>query len=70
MAPVKIHGSPLSTCTQAIMVVAKEIGVQYEIVPVNFAIAEHKSPEFLKLQPFGQVPVLVSAIDLIDMTTC
>jgi glutathione S-transferase len=35
----------------------EELGAPYELKTVNFAIAEHKSPEFLERQPFGQVPV-------------
>ncbi len=34
------------------------IGAQVEIVPVTLKKGEHKSPEFLKLNSFGQLPVL------------
>jgi glutathione S-transferase len=34
--------------------------VLYEFVHVDGAGGEHKSEEFLKKQPFGNVPVLVS----------
>lgn len=34
------------------------IGAQVEIVPVALKKGEHKSPEFLKLNSFGQLPVL------------
>ena len=57
---VKIHGMKQSTCTQRVSTVLKELGVAYEIVPINFAAGEHKSEAYIKnLQPFGQVPVLV-----------
>jgi len=53
-----IHGSSLSTCTRRVAVVAKELGVPYELKSVNFAAAEHKSDEYLKEKhPFGRVPV-------------
>ncbi|KND00569.1 uncharacterized protein SPPG_04877 [Spizellomyces punctatus DAOM BR117] len=55
---IKVHGAPFSTCTQRVAVVLREKNVPFEIVPVNFAAGQHKSEEFLKLQPFGQVPVL------------
>jgi glutathione S-transferase len=35
------------------------LDVPVELVLVNFAKAEQKSPEFVKLNSFGQVPVLV-----------
>jgi glutathione S-transferase len=37
----------------------EEIGVPFELVLVDRAIAAHKSPEYLKLNPNGQIPVLV-----------
>jgi glutathione S-transferase len=30
--------------------------VPFQIQPVDMSKGEHKSPSFLKLQPFGQVP--------------
>jgi len=56
---LKLYGSIVTTCTQRVLVVAKHIGVPLEVVPVGLATAEHKSPEFLKAQPFGRVPYLV-----------
>lgn len=34
------------------------LGIEYERVPVNLRQGEHKTPEFLQLNAFGQVPVL------------
>jgi glutathione S-transferase len=39
-------------------IVLEEIGVPYELVLVDRANAAHKSPEYLKLNPNGQIPVL------------
>src|SRR3989304_8163024 len=36
-----------------------ECGADYEIVPVDFAKSEHKTPEFLKINPAGKLPALV-----------
>ncbi|KAH7338782.1 glutathione S-transferase [Rhizoctonia solani] len=64
MVTVKLHGSTVSTCTKRVVTVCKEIGVQYEFVPVDLAAGEHKSEAFLEQkQPFGAVPVLVACID-------
>ncbi len=38
----------------------EEIGVPFELVLVDRANAAHKSPEYLKLNPNGQIPVLVN----------
>lgn len=58
MAPVKIYGLAMSTCTRRVMMVAEEKGIPYEIVPVDLTKGEHKQPEFLKRQPFGVIPAL------------
>jgi glutathione S-transferase len=36
-----------------------ECGAEYEIVPIDFEKREHKSPEFLKINPAGKLPALV-----------
>jgi glutathione S-transferase len=36
-----------------------ECGADYEIVPVDFQKGEHKSVEFLKINPAGKLPALV-----------
>ncbi len=56
---LKLHGVMMATCTQTVLAVAKQLNVQVELVPVNYALEEHKSPEYLKKQPFGQIPYLV-----------
>lgn len=39
--------------------VLQELQVPFEAVPVRLAQGEHQQPEFLKLNPYGRVPVLV-----------
>jgi glutathione S-transferase len=36
-----------------------ECGAEYDIVPIDFEKREHKSPEFLKINPAGKLPALV-----------
>ncbi|QRN97566.1 glutathione S-transferase family protein [Archangium violaceum] len=36
-----------------------ECGAQYELVPIDFEKREHKTPEFLKINPAGKLPALV-----------
>ncbi|KAI0271233.1 glutathione S-transferase [Russula aff. rugulosa BPL654] len=54
----KIHGSSMSTCTRRVALIAKERNLQYEVIPVNFNVAEHKQPPHLQHQPFGQIPYI------------
>lgn len=37
----------------------KELGLQFEFIPVNLLAGEHQRPEYLALNPAGKVPVLV-----------
>jgi len=34
------------------------LGLPHELIDVNLAAREHKTPEFLAMNPFGQIPVL------------
>ncbi|TYH45227.1 hypothetical protein ES332_D11G250500v1 [Gossypium tomentosum] len=54
--PVKVHGPPLSTAVSRVLACLIEKDVQFQLIPVNMSKGEHKSPDFLKIQPFGQVP--------------
>ncbi|KIM40726.1 hypothetical protein M413DRAFT_19258 [Hebeloma cylindrosporum] len=55
---LKLYGSPVSTCTRRVAIVLHEKQVPFELHPIDFAKGEHKSPEFLTHQPFGQVPYI------------
>jgi glutathione S-transferase len=37
----------------------QELGVDFEAIPVNLAAGEHRSADFLRVNPAGKVPVLV-----------
>jgi glutathione S-transferase len=37
----------------------QELGVPFESITVNMLAGEHKSPEFLKINPAGKLPVLI-----------
>jgi glutathione S-transferase len=55
---ITIHGSTYSTCTQRILTTCLELGIPYTLRVLDFAAKEHKSEAFMKLQPWGKVPVL------------
>ncbi|KAG5643796.1 hypothetical protein DXG03_009619 [Asterophora parasitica] len=55
---LKLVGSPSSTCGKRVAIVLLEKGVPFELVPINLSKGEHKTPEYLEKQPFGQVPYI------------
>ncbi|XP_002510614.2 glutathione S-transferase [Ricinus communis] len=54
--PVKVYGPPLSTAVSRVLACLLEKDVDFQLIPVNMSKGEHKKPDFLKIQPFGQVP--------------
>ena len=62
---VKLYGSPFSTYTRLALVVAKELGIEYEFINIDLAKQENLKPEYKAYQPFGQVPCIVSEIVII-----
>jgi glutathione S-transferase len=55
---IKVFGHPASTCTRKVLMTLAETETPHELVLVDLAKGEHKQPEHLARQPFGQVPVL------------
>lgn len=55
---MKIHHHPLSGHCHRVVLLASLLGVAYELVEVDLKSGAHKTPGFLALNPFGQVPVL------------
>jgi glutathione S-transferase len=55
---LKVYGAKRSTCTQRVLTALYEKGVPYELITIDFSKAENKSEKYMKLQPFGKIPVL------------
>jgi glutathione S-transferase len=55
---MKLYRSALSGHSHRVQLFLSLIGVAHELVDVDLRRGAHKSPEFLRLNPFGQVPVL------------
>lgn len=55
---VKIYGCPRTRSTRAVWA-AEEAGIDYELHKLSLMQGEHRSSEFLLLNPAGKVPVLV-----------
>ena len=50
----------VGTCALASHIALEEAGAQYETVRLNFADGEQRKPEYLKVNPKGRVPALVT----------
>jgi len=55
---MKLYFHPKSRA-QIVKWMLDECGVPYEIVPVDFQKREHKTPQFLEINPAGKLPALV-----------
>jgi glutathione S-transferase len=55
---MKLHVHPLSGHSHRVRLFLALVGADADIVEVDLAGGAHKSPDFLSLNPFGQVPVL------------
>ncbi|EIW80586.1 glutathione S-transferase [Coniophora puteana RWD-64-598 SS2] len=55
---LKVYGNPASPCTRTVTMVCKELNLPYEVVVIDFTKGEHKLPEYIKKQPFGQIPYI------------
>ena len=56
---IKLYDFKSSPNCQRVKVVLAEKNLSYEIVPVDLRKQEQKKPEYLKLNPYGKVPVLI-----------
>ncbi|MEI2297035.1 glutathione S-transferase family protein [Ensifer sp. MJa1] len=55
---MKLYRHPLSGHSHRAQLFLSLLGVPHELIDVDLKAGAHKAPEFLKLNPFGQVPVL------------
>ncbi len=55
---IKIYGSPKSSAGRCFWLL-EELNLKYERMPIDMRAKEHKSENFLKLNPNGKVPCLI-----------
>jgi glutathione S-transferase len=55
---MKLYVHPLSGHSHRAQLFASLLGTPHDLVEIDLKAGAHKRPEFLKLNPFGQVPVL------------
>jgi glutathione S-transferase len=58
MPELKLYFAP-DSCARVTLVALEEIGRQYALEVVAFVKGEHRSPEYLALNPKGKVPTLL-----------
>jgi glutathione S-transferase len=56
--PLKLYRHPLSGHSHRVHLALSLMGLPHELIDVDLLKGAHKTPEFLRLNPFGQVPVL------------
>jgi glutathione S-transferase len=56
---IRLYDYPDCPFCQKVRVVLAEKDLEFEKVPVDLHKGEQKAPEFLKLNPYGKVPVLI-----------
>jgi glutathione S-transferase len=56
---IQLYGYELSGNSYKAKLMLSLLGLKYEWVPVDLMAGAHKQPDFLALNPLGQVPVLV-----------
>ncbi len=59
MSDLKLYYAP-GTCALAPHIVLEEVGIAFEPVAVDIKAGEQRTPEYLKLNPKGRVPVLLA----------
>lgn len=57
MAPT-LYYADLSAASRGTLLLVKALGIDVELNPINMAVGEHMTPEYLKINPFHTVPTL------------
>lgn len=56
---IKLYGHELSGNSYKVRLFLELLNLEYEWIKIDLMKGEHKSPEYLALNPFGQVPLLI-----------
>ncbi len=56
--PIKLYGSALSGHVHRVRLFLTMLGLPFENIELDMRKGEHRAPEFLARNPFGQVPVI------------
>ena len=56
--PIKVYSSSISGHSHRARLFLSLLGLPFETVEINLSLGEHRTPEFLRRNSFGQVPVI------------
>lgn len=56
--PIRLYGAKLSGHTHRVLLLLNLLELPFETIEINLSAGEHKRPEFLTKNPFGQIPVI------------
>ena len=56
---IKLHGHEVSGNSYKVRLLLSLLKLEYEWIKVDLLKGKHKSPEYLAINPFGQVPLLI-----------
>jgi len=57
--PIRLYDSVTSPNCHRVKVVLEEKQLPYRMIPVDLKAGEQKKPDFLRLNPYGKVPVII-----------
>lgn len=57
-SPIKLYRHPLSGHCHRVELMLYLLNLPYETIDIDLINGEHKAPDFLKINPFGQVPAI------------
>ncbi|MBR9872910.1 MAG: glutathione S-transferase [Vibrionaceae bacterium] len=63
---IKLYWHPFSGHAHRVHMLLSILELNFELIPVDLPAGEHQRPEFLALNPFGQIPVLVDGETVIS----
>jgi glutathione S-transferase len=55
---LKIHQHPFSTYSRRVRIALLEKKIPHELIEIDMGARQHRSPEYLALNPYGRVPTL------------
>jgi glutathione S-transferase len=55
---LRIHQHPFSTFSRRVRIALLEKKIPHELVEIDMVARQHRSPEYLALNPYGRVPTL------------
>eukprot|EP00262_Sarcandra_glabra_P008866 TRINITY_DN2277_c0_g1_i1.p1 TRINITY_DN2277_c0_g1~~TRINITY_DN2277_c0_g1_i1.p1 ORF type:complete len:231 (+),score=37.46 TRINITY_DN2277_c0_g1_i1:93-785(+) len=56
MGSVKVYGPAMSTAVSRVLACLIEKEMEFQLIRIDMSKGQHKMPDYLKIQPFGQVP--------------